>query len=164
MPIPVKTNDDERAGKAMDAIECRLGLVVFDRESIENTCDELITRGLIFSWGTAVAPKEVEPENNCGNVSRAPCATDYPQSFVNSEGEISTVLYVNLDSKHCTASPEVVIHELGHAMGLGQHFQGFSGDDGRAISPDFWSVLATLYGNQIGTSRADLTVERPEIP
>ncbi|WP_374583045.1 hypothetical protein [Pseudoduganella sp.] len=58
----------------------------------------------------------------------------------------------------CLINRETIIHEFGHALGLGQHFKGF---DGRvAISGAFWDVLATLYANPPGTPFAQLKVHR----
>lgn len=160
IPIPVKTNGDARAVTAMDAIEAKLGMVIFDRTSIENTPDGSITRGIIFSKGTAYSPPGTPPANNCGNVASAPNQGGYPATFLIPQGEISTTLYANLDSPiagGCIASPDVVIHEFGHAMGMGPHFQGFG--IGSAISPDFWSVLDTIYSNPIGTTLANILVK-----
>lgn len=156
LPIPVKINGESRAGPAMDAIEAKLGMTVFDRTSIASTPDSSITRGIIFSKGTAYvgAPPL---QNWCANVSSGPNESAYPPNFLISPiGEISTVLYVNYDSPYCTASSDVAVHELGHALGLGSHFYGFG--DGPPISTDFWSVLATLYGNPIGTPTASMVM------
>ena len=67
-------------------------------------------------------------------------------------------MYVNLDNPQCVANADIVIHELGHAMGLGTHFR--SGDNDGAIGPRFWSVLATLYTNPIGTPKASVVVKQ----
>lgn len=160
-PIPVKTNGEVRAGPAMDAIEAKLGRILFDRTSIAATANSSVTRGIIFSQGTAMAPVGTPIANNCGNVGSAPNAGGYPPGFLvpGSAGVISTVLYLNLDSPvagGCVASAEVVIHEFGHALGLGAHFAGFG--DGPPISTDFWSALATLYGNPIGTPTASMVM------
>jgi hypothetical protein len=160
LPIPVKVNGEVRAGPAMDAIEAKLGQVVFDRTSLNNVAVGNVTRGIVFSQGTAYLPaNDPNPQNYCANVSDGPYSPGFPGGFVRAPGEISARLYVNLDNPKCTAGTEVVIHELGHALGLGSHFQGFG--YGPAISSDFWSVLATLYGNAIGTAKANIVLKSP---
>ncbi len=157
-PIPVKTNGEARAGVAMDAIEAKLGKVIFDRTSIEGSAVSSITRGIIFSQGTAYLPSGGNPQNYCANVSNAPYSGGYPNNILvpASSGVISTVLYVNLDNPQCTATADIVIHEIGHALGFGAHFNGFG--LGPSISTDFWSALATLYSNPIGTPTANMVI------
>ena len=156
LPIPVKTNGEARAVPAMNAIEAKLGYVVFDRTSIANADEATITRGIVFRQGTSYLPAGANPQAYCANVSNAPYSGSSPANSVIAPGEISTRLYVNLDNPQCTASAEVTIHEIGHAMGLASHFKGFG--DPSSISADFWTVLATLYGNPIGTPRTSIVV------
>lgn len=157
LPIPVKINGEARANPAMDAIESKLGMVIFDRTSLANVADTAVTRGVVFSKGTAYLPLGGNPQSNCADVSVAPYNGDWPRNFLINQGEISTRLYVNLDNPSCIASPEIVIHELGHAMGMTAHFEGFG--YGPAISSASWSVLATLYSNPIGTPKASVVVK-----
>ncbi|SDB27728.1 hypothetical protein SAMN03159382_02333 [Pseudomonas sp. NFACC23-1] len=145
--IPVKTNGIARAEDAINRIEEKLGRPIFDRESISKLPDEQIARGIIVSHGTAVAPKM--DKHTCGNVGDAPSSYSYPKSFLKNTGEIDTVLYVNLGSQFCDDSKcgnspsDIAVHEFGHALGLGPHFQGFG--EGPIISNDFWDVLVALY-------------------
>ncbi len=156
LPIPVKTNGEVRAAVAMDAIEAKLGVTVFDRTSIANANVSTITRGIVFSQGTSFLPVGANPQSYCANVSNGPNLGGYPSGFVAAPGTISTRLYVNLDNPSCTASADITIHELGHALGLGTHFAGFG--DGPPISSDFWSVMKTLYANPAGTAKASINV------
>jgi hypothetical protein len=158
LPIPVKTNGEPRAVPAMDAIEAKLGYVVFDRTSIASADEATITRGLIFRQGTSYLPAGANPQSYCANVARAPFDGGYPSTFMFAPGEISARLYVNLDNPQCTASADIVIHELGHALGMGAHFAGFGDDD--AIGAAFWPVLATLYGNPIGTPKGSVVIKQ----
>lgn len=159
VPIPVKTNGEPRAVPAMDAIEAKLGYVVFDRTSIAAADEATITRGIVFRQGTSYLPAGADPQAYCANVARAPFDGSWPSTFMFAPGEISARLYVNLDNPQCTASPEIVIHEIGHALGLGAHFKGFGDDDG-PIGPEFWPVLATLYANPIGTPKSSVVIKQ----
>lgn len=158
LPIPVKTNGEPRAVPAMDAIEAKLGFVVFDRTSIAAADEATITRGIVFRQGTSYLPVGANPQAYCANVARAPFDGSWPSTFMFAPGEISVRLYVNLDNPQCTASADIVIHELGHALGMGAHFAGFGDDD--AIGPAFWPVLATLYANPIGTPKTSVVVKQ----
>ena len=143
----------------MEAIEAKLGMVLFDRTSLNSVAVGNVTRGIVFSQGTSYLPTGADPQGFCANVSDGPYAPGFPGGFVRAPGEMSARLYVNLDNPKCTAGADVVIHELGHALGLGSHFQGFG--NGPAISADFWSVLDTLYSNPIGTPKANIVYKSP---
>ena len=158
LPIPVKINGETRAAPAMDALEAKLGYVIFDRTSLANVSESAITRGVIFKQGTSYLPAGANPQSYCANVSDAPNSGGWPANSLVAPGELSARLYVNLDNPQCIASADIVIHEIGHSMGLGSHFQGFGNPD--AISQDFYTVLATLYANPIGTPRASMTVKQ----
>lgn len=157
LPIPVKTNGEARAVPAMDAVEAKLGYVIFDRASIESADEATITRGIVFRQGTAYLPAGGNPQAFCGNVSDAPFSGGWSASML-SPGELTGRIYVNLDNPQCVADGEIVIHEIGHAMGLATHFKGFGDDD--AIGPEFWPVLATLYANPIGTPKASVVIKQ----
>jgi hypothetical protein len=157
--IPVKLNGSQLAQEAIATIETELGMSLFDMLSISDVPDDQIHRGIIVSEGTARGPGGSVDQNTCGNVSASPDTTDYPENFYDSEGRISTRLYVNLSSAKCAASLEIVIHEFGHALGLGNHFSGF-GSFTDIISPLFWKTLYTLYHNPIGTPAEKLVIEQ----
>ncbi len=180
LPVPVKTNGDARVVPAMDALEAKLGMTLFDRTSIENLADDGVafTRGIVFSQGTAYYPPGALASSYCANVSSNTVGFPYggpPPGLLSAPGEIaksgttvvnagppslSTRLYVNLDNPQCTATAAIVIHELGHALGLGSHFAGFGFDDGSDNQQDFYDVLATLYSVPIGTAKASITAVR----
>lgn len=158
--IPVKTGNVSFAEEALDEIEDKLGMIIFDRNSIASTDDIDITHGLIVSEGTAVGPGGVVDSHACGHVSRSPDATDYPSSFYNSDGVISTKLFINLSSSQCAADIDVAIHEFGHALGMGGHYHGFG--LGSAIDGNFWNVLYNMYHNEIGTEKQGLSITQIE--
>jgi len=155
--IPVKLNGITLAKDAIEEIEDVLHMSIFDTTSIANSPDNMITRGIIVSEGTAIGPNGVITKNTCGHVSADPGNTDYPKDFYDANGKINTRLYVNLSSQKCTASLDIAIHEFGHALGLGNHFPGFGSGD--IISLSFWQVLHTLYNNEVGTSSEDLQIQ-----
>lgn len=154
--IPVNTHGNALAEAAIDEIESRLGLVIFDRDSIALIPDEDITRGLIVSEGTALGPYGMVDENTCGMVSGGVGTTAYPADFLNEQGNINTVLWVHLSSPACAASLAVAIHEFGHALGMGEHFEGFGYGD--AIDANFWNVLYNIYNNNVGATRDELVI------
>lgn len=159
LPIPVKTNGEARANAAMDAVEAKLGIRVFDRTSIASTDEATITRGIVFKQGTAFVPAGGNPQAHCANVASGPNRGNWPlPTFMNPPGEISTKLYINLDNPQCTASAEIVNLEIGHALGIGDSTPG-SGE-GDSTSTDFWDVLATIYNNAAGTVKANVVIKR----
>lgn len=158
LPIPVKTNGDARAIAAMDSIESELGLAVFDRTSIAFTPDSQIIRGIVVSVGTAfLPPGTTNPANYCANVAGAPRASGWASPAASAGGVMSYRLYVNLDNPFCTADVSIAIHEFGHALGMGVHFEGFG--YGPAISSLSWRVLRTMYANAPGTPAASIVVK-----
>ncbi|WP_139131221.1 hypothetical protein [Pseudomonas sp. ENNP23] len=150
LPVPVKANGDARAIQAMDEIERQMGFEVFDRTSIEALPDDQIKRGIIVSVGTAFVAPDMRAADAKGNVSSQPNSGAWSLPPTIARGLLDSRLYVNIDGPVSKASLEVVIHEFGHALGMGEHYLGF-GDSRHVISPRFWSVLRTLYANEPGT-------------
>ncbi len=62
------------------------------------------------------------------------------------------VAWINLGNGRGAVTQDIVTHEFGHALGLGNHFDGFG--SGASISRAFWDVLATLYANPVRTKPA----------
>jgi len=154
--IPVKTNGIALANQAMNSIEKELGLIIFDRASIENIPSDNITRGIIVMEGTAIGSGGNVDENTCGTVSAGVGTTGYPFEFYNESGNINSVLYVHLSSSMCSADLNIAIHEFGHALGLGAHFEGFG--IGPSIDDNFWNVLYNIYNNNVGAEENSLTI------
>jgi hypothetical protein len=165
----------------MNALEAKLGITLFDRTSIESLPDDGVafTRGIVFSQGTAYLPPGAAAGSYCANVSGYTNGFPhggFPTGFLSAPGEMakagttvvnagppastSTKLYINLDNPQCTASAFVVIHEFGHALGLGSHFAGFGFDDKSDNQQDFYDVLKTLYSVPPGTAKASITAVR----
>ncbi|WP_230408111.1 hypothetical protein [Undibacterium baiyunense] len=111
-----------------------------------------------ISYGTSyVPPGTTNYQDYCANVSEGPSIGN--MILPNSEyGIKSNPVFVNLGNGHCDVTQDIVTHEFGHALGLANHFKGFGIGD--AISPAFWDVLATLYGNPQSTTAQNLIVRR----
>ncbi|MEC5162884.1 MULTISPECIES: hypothetical protein [unclassified Janthinobacterium] len=156
--IPVKLNGDPMVEQALNEINRRLGRTMFDRVSIQARDDAAIVSGLIFSEGTAFQPAGKTLADNKGNVSDNKIGMldghgGWPRACL-SNSVISARFYVNYGSATAAATTNIVIHEIGHAMGLLAHFPGFG--EGADIGKEFWPVLRLLYNSAIGTSLKQL--------
>lgn len=82
--------------------------------------------------------------------------------FYDATGRINTVLYVHIGSSACESEIDLdlVVHEIGHALGLGAHFEGFG--YGPAVDGNFWNVLNTLYHNPIGSYGSSVDIHQIE--
>ena len=82
--------------------------------------------------------------------------------FYETTGRINTVLYVHIGSAECQneITLNLVIHEVGHALGLGPHFEGFG--YGPAVDGNFWNVLYTLYHNPVASDEDSIDIMQIE--
>ncbi|MEM1260413.1 MAG: hypothetical protein AAGH81_17950 [Bacteroidota bacterium] len=180
--IPVKTNGYQLADQALNVIEQQVGKSLFDRTSIANAPDAEITKGLIVSQGTALgAFGSTNDPNACGHVSAGIGTTSYPSyglftdtdedgeilviiedGWYDATGTIDTVLYVHIGAPTCDneIDLDLVIHEFGHALGMGAHFEGFG--LGPAVDENFWNVLHTIYNNRAGTLEENIVINQIE--
>ena len=94
----------------------------------------------------------------CANVSTGSGLPNPVDPTPTSGSRNDKVAWLNLGNGRCDVTQNIVIHEMGHALGLNKHFQGFGFPD--ALSTQFWDVLATLYGNPVRTPAAQLMVRR----
>ena len=149
--IPVYANHDPRALEAMELIEKTVGRDFFRLCGSQSEVKDA-KRGVIFTKGQAAGDPSKPDMVASGNVSGDPVkGPGWPHDIVDANGIISGVLWVNLDSPTGKlATFEVVVHELGHALGLGDHFHDFSGVE-RAAGFGFWPVLARLYALRPGS-------------
>ncbi|MBI5029890.1 MAG: hypothetical protein HZB51_05135 [Chloroflexi bacterium] len=98
----------------------------------------------------------------CGHVT---CQRDPHSGFslrVGNTGAFNSLVYVHLGSKRCDFVSEgfrpcsIVEHELAHALGLGNHFPGFTGIEG--LSLELLVTITVLYRVPPGTDVAWMCV------
>ena len=163
--IPVKHNDVPEAIYAMDTIEAKLGKLLFDRNSILNTPDEEIERGIIASAGTALGRGDKPDSQACGHVGAVGGSVSMPSElWYDNTGNIFGPLQVNIGSDHpdgCTTGAnlkKIAVHEFMHAIGFGAHFEGFG--IGPTYDDNAWNALHNLYANQLLTKKEDLQITK----
>jgi hypothetical protein len=164
IPVYYLDSKDPRFEYALNKAEEIIGYQLFDRKGVislefddtpffDIDYSELPTDwGFIWSQGTA--------PGNCssGTVSVAPYTTSIVSYAVGSDYGIdktkwsSGYAWINLDSAYpdpsCTtiANNDVSLHELAHALGMNNHFDGFG--DGAAFNKNAERVLRNMYSKQ----------------
>jgi hypothetical protein len=147
--------NDERAEEAVKLIGEVLGSHVFsvqpDRASATN-------QGMMIWLRQAVGNPEKPKEICVGNVSKGPGTAAWDMDAVDAAGSFCKTLSVNIDSRtgH-VATFDQVVHEFGHALGLGDHFDGFGKPDrAPAVDYNFWAALVRLYQLPLGALYSEL--------
>ncbi|MGF1687809.1 hypothetical protein L4C36_14140 [Photobacterium japonica] len=163
IPVYFLNAEDPRFTRAMDKAESLIGYPLFDRKGVITLDISDISNidysniptewGFIWSQGTALSPC------SSGTVSTGPMTTNIVAHSVKLDYSIiqpvgDTFSWINIDSANpdpsCTtvASDEVTLHELGHALGMSNHFDGFG--NGGAFNHNAERVLRTMYSNPPG--------------
>lgn len=169
-PIEVNTNGISRVEAALDRYEKLLGGVVFfDRVSYtpEN--------GIVFVEGGA---RNGDNSPGCGNVNNSAepsptfqhITTQTPDTIL--PAKYSGLYYIHLGSTECDDeqtsvdhgpyASAIAEHELGHALGVHAHFDGFEGEEG-LIQPQFFNVIYNLYANPIGALENEVSISIVEV-
>lgn len=159
IPTPTTATETDLATKARGAIAAHnyklAGSAVFSEVSTAPASGGYFRVSYMTSY---VPPGSTDYASYCANVSTAAFAPNPVGPTSPSGVRNQTVAWINLGNGHCDVTQDIVTHEFGHALGLGNHFQGFGYPD--AISTEFWDVLATLYANPVRTPAAQLVVRR----
>lgn len=168
--IPVKHNNSQYAHHAMDVIETKMGVMLFDRNSIVNVDYYEVERGLIVSEGTATGMFGGISPSICGTVESR--GSQYALGGENSEdpswfdenGVIFGPLVIHIgqdDPRGCSQGQdlnEIAVHEFMHALGMDTHFQGFG--IGPIYSDDAWNVLHNILINYQYMDEFELNIEK----
>jgi hypothetical protein len=149
------------------------GIVKIVLEKIEQETDGLVTFEIVDENPTVgiavVVGDSCNPEKKlgqgCGNVTHTEdsCkdfSIESPMFQVGSDGYINSLIYVHLGSPYCdymvdngtTSQTAITEHEIGHALGLNAHFEGFFGNEG--LSPELLVILIALYSLPSGMNMA----------
>ena len=155
--IAVNTNNIARAALALDRYEQWSGGVIrFNRVNVDPA------NGIVFVEGGAVA---ADSSAGCVNVTDAP-PTQNSNSF-NLRWDASSAIVgsytIHLGGSGCNDVREgryasaYAEHVLAHALGIFDHFIGYTGPEGMADAHAF-AVVYNLYANPVGASAQDLVV------
>lgn len=157
VPIEVNTSGIARAEEALTHYErWTSNMVRFTRTTA------VPANGIVFVEGGAVAPEE---GGSCGNITDVPPPVS-SQAITfrwDTSRAITGTYFIHLGSDRCNDAVEgrypsaVAEHQLAHALGVIEHFDGFNGniglDDSRLLA-----VVYNLYANPLGALATDLTI------
>jgi hypothetical protein len=177
------TSNSATVTPALNNLEAAAGRTLFNRLPASANAAS-VTRGIIFNNATPPTASASEP-NNCGQLYanrqnifsqwadttysiHPPLAADW-QAEVDSSPLIAPRPTFNVDvdfsNANCAPFEPLVEHELVHALGLTNHFDGFGqgsgGNCNGAICTDrTYPVLKTLYANPPMTVISNMTIAR----
>jgi len=160
VPVAVNTNNISRAIEAVDHLEAWSGGVIRFTRVTGNPAN-----GLVFVEGGA---RDVE--NGCVNITNLPAinATTFAPQWDSSSALVGAYT-VHLGSDQCTDTSRgrydsaYAEHILAHALGVFDHFSGFTGQEGLVDAHGF-AVLYNLYANPVNATAADLVIWPGVVP
>ena len=159
--VPATSNAAEadlaaKARVAIATINRRLaGLVQLDEVGVAPASGGYLRVSYLTSY---VPPGSTDYASYCSNVATGPNVGNVVAPTSPSGERNQKAAWINLGNGRCDVTQDIVVHEMGHALGLANHFQGFGFPD--ALSTQFWDVLATLYANPVRTPATQLVVRR----
>jgi len=146
-PIDINPNGIEEVLDAIKNYETKTGgMVTFN---IVNSDPSV---GITCIEGDGV---NADGSPGCGNVSGEIDPYSGHNFVTGSDGAFNSPVYVHLGSSGCDHSQvgyksySVAEHELAHALGIGDHFKGFTGNEG--LSRELIAVVTMLYSMPSGT-------------
>jgi hypothetical protein len=157
VPIPVNTNGIARAETALAHFEqWTSGTVRFTRVG------QAPANGLTFVEGGAGGPESTE---SCGSLGDVQSVARNPRLAFqwDSSRAITGAYTIHLGAERCDdafAGPypsSVAEHQLAHALGVIDHFDGFQ-HRGGLDDPRLLGVVYNLYANPVGASANELTI------
>ena len=159
IPTPTNVTETDLAAKTRGAIAAHnhklAGSAVLTEVSTAPASGGYFRVSYLTSY---VPPGSTDYSSYCANVSTAAGAPNVVNPASPNGSRNQAVAWINLGNGHCDVTQDIVTHEFGHGLGLGNHFHGFG--DPEPISTEFWDVLATLYANPVRTPAAQLAVHR----
>ena len=151
VPIAVNTNNISRAAEAVNHFEQWSGGVIrFERVSGNPP------NGLVFVDGGA---REVD--QGCTDIRNAGTSGFTPEW--DGASALIGAYTIHLGSEGCTDQSEgrygtaYAEHILAHALGIFDHFNGFTGPEGLVDAHGF-SVIYNLYANPVGATAGELVI------
>jgi len=149
-PIDINTKGRPEVLAAIENFETLTGgAVAF------NVVDENPDVGLTIIIGDSKGP---HGNPSCGSVTDGPSALSNHLFRTYGTGTINRLFYVHLGSSECDHTEiipylrtfsAITEHELAHAIGIGEHFDGFYGNEG--LSANLNAVVTLLYSILPGT-------------
>jgi hypothetical protein len=151
LPIAVDTNNIARASEALNHYEQWSGGVIrFQRVSGSPP------NGLVFVEGGA---REVD--QGCSDVRNTGTRAFTPEW--DGDSALIGAYTIHLGSEGCNDESEgrygtaFAEHVLAHALGIFDHFDGFTGPEG-LVDAHAFAVIHNLYANPIGATAAELVI------
>jgi hypothetical protein len=163
VPVEVNTNGIERANEAIRRVEQWSGGVIrFTRVSGNPV------NGLVFVEGGATSQ---DSSSACVNLDDAPA--EAPSGTLTLRWDASSAIVgrytLRLGSERCDDRREgeyesaYAEHVLGHALGIFDHFAGFTGVEGFTDAHAL-AVLYNLYANPVDTTSQNLVIWPATVP
>ncbi len=150
-PIKIFPNGNNAAITVAKNIEkWSNGLITFE------IVNEKPTVGIIVNTGDTCNPDKNQIPTGSASANQDDCKFYDSLFHVGADGYIDSLLYIHLGTKEAgyfntpgLLNPYAIVeHEFGHALGLGDHFIGFTGYEGLPQEPR--EVLIALYSMPSG--------------